>query len=172
MKVDIMKALTIVVSLALSLASAAAAHAQAAPPSTIEIMAPWARATPAGAKNGAAYMTILNKGKEADRLVAVLTTVAKTAAMHRTETENGVMKMLPVDAVDVRAGSQAVFKPGGYHVMLMDLKQPLKEGQSFPMTLTFEKAGKITVTVKVQKMGAADDNMGHMQQDMGGMKTE
>jgi periplasmic copper chaperone A len=172
MKADIMKALITAVALALSLASVATAHAQGAPTSTIEIMAPWARATPGGAKNGAAYMTILNKGKEADRLVAVSTTVAKTAAMHRTETENGVMKMLAVDAVDVRAGSQAVFKPGGYHVMLMDLKQPLVEGESFPMTLTFEKAGIITVTVKVQKIGAADDKMGHMQQDMGGMRTE
>ena len=172
MKTDIMKALIIALSLALSLASVATAHGQTTSASTIEIMAPWARATPGGATNGAAYMTILNKGKEADRLVAVSTTVAETAAMHRSETENGVMKMLAVDAVDVRGGSQAVFKPGGYHVMLMDLKQPLVEGESFPMTLTFEKAGKITVTVKVQKIGAAEDEMGHMQHDMGGMKSE
>jgi len=167
-----MKALTIVVSLALSLASAATAHAQAAPLSTIEIMAPWARATPASVETGAAYMTLVNKGATTDRLVSASTPVAGMTGLHKTFNDNGVMKMLPVDGIEVRPGSQAVLKPGGYHVMLMKLAHPLEVGQSFPLTLTFEKAGAITVSVKVQKAGAMGSDMGNMGHDMGGMKTE
>lgn len=132
----------------------ATANAQNAAPPPIEIMSPWARATAADAENGVAYMTVVNKSNSDDRLVAVSTPVAATAEPHKTTDENGVMKMLPADAVEVKAGSEVVLKPGGYHVMLMHLKAPLIEGQTFPMTLTFEKAGKVEVTVKVEKAGA------------------
>ncbi len=153
---------TLITACAVALGLLGPALAQNATAPTIEIMSPWARATPGGAKNGAAYMTIVNKGKEANRLIAVATPAAKMAEMHRTVSDNGVMKMLPVEGVDVKAGSQAVFKPGGYHVMLMDLTEPLVEGSSFPLTLTFAKAGKIEVTVKVQKVGASSPDMGGM----------
>jgi hypothetical protein len=165
-------ALVLVLALPLELVSGSGAEAQNAAPAQIEVMSPWARATPAGAESAAAYMTMINNGQTADRLVAVSTPVAAVAEMHRTVNDNGVMKMLPVDGVDLHAGAQAVFKPGGYHVMLTKLARPLEVGQSFPMTLTFEKAGPITVTVKVQKVGAMGDAMGNMQHDMGGAKTE
>lgn len=159
-------------ALALLLAGLAPAAAQITPPTTIEIIAPWARATPGGAQTAAAYMTLMNKGAGADRLLAVATPVAKTAALHKTENRNGVMQMLPVEGVDLPPGSQAVFKPGGYHIMLMGLTHPLAEGQSFPLTLTFAKAGEITVAVKVRKVGAMGAGMSGMPQDMGGNKSE
>ena len=165
-------ALVLPLVLPLGLAPGTAAQAQNAASPGIEIMSPWARATPAGAASAAAYMTVINKGQAADRLVAVSTPVAQVAELHRTVNDNGIMKMLPVAGVDLHAGAQAVFKPGGYHVMLTKLAQPLKVGQSFPMTFTFEKAGPITVTVKVQKIGATGDAMGNMEHDMGGTKTE
>jgi copper(I)-binding protein len=155
-----MKSLIIVAALALGLVSTAQAQTTGTP--SVEIMVPWARATPGAARNGAAYFTIVNKGKASDRLVAVSTPVAAMAELHRTEDDKGVMKMLPVTSVEVKAGGRAVFKPGGYHVMLMGLKAPLKEGQSFPLTLTFEKAGKLDVTVKVRKVGAMGDGHGGM----------
>src|SRR5208282_2269266 len=91
----------------------ATANAQNAAPSPIEIMSPWARATAEGAENGVAYMTTVNKGKSDVRLVAVSTPVAETSGPHKTANENGVMKMLPVEAVEVKAGSEVVLKPGG-----------------------------------------------------------
>ena len=158
-----MKALMLAIALVLGLATAA--HAQSAGAPDIQVGSPWARATPGGARTGAAYLTILNKGPADDRLVAIATPVAGMAELHRTVEEQGVMKMLPVPTLNVKAGAQVAFKPGGYHIMLMNLKAPLKEGETFPLALTFEKAGRIEVTVKVEKAGA----MGH---DMGGMKMD
>ena len=68
--------------------------------------------------------------------------------------DNGVMKLRPLKAIDVKANGEATLKPGGMHVMLVGLKQPLKEGENFPLTLTFEKAGKIDVKVAVKKAGS------------------
>jgi periplasmic copper chaperone A len=114
----------------------------------------WARATPGGAKTAAIYMTLSNKGTADDRLVSVSTPVAGTAEVHSTTTENGMMRMRPAGPLDVKPGTPVVLKPGGYHVMLMDLKGPLVAGQSFAVTLTFEKAGAVEVTATVEKAGA------------------
>jgi len=130
-------------------------------PATIEIVHAWARATAASAKTGAAYFTITNKGAAADKLIAAASPVAAKAELHTTIMDNGVMKMRPVAAIDVEAGGQAELKPGGMHLMLLDLKAPLKEGQTFPVTLTFEKAGKVDVTVTVEKAGAMRDHSSH-----------
>jgi copper(I)-binding protein len=130
------------------------ALAAAAEPSAIVVTDAWARATPPGAKTGAAYVTVTNKGKEADKLVSATTPVAGEAQLHTTLTENGVMKMRPVSAIDLKPGASVTLKPGGMHLMLTDLKQPLKEGESFPVALTFEKAGRVEANVKVQKAGA------------------
>ena len=73
--------------------------------------------------------------------------------------ENGIARMRPVDAVAVAPDAPAVFQPGGYHVMIMGLKGPLKEGETFPLTLTFEKAGDVTVDVMVMKKAAMDHGM-------------
>jgi hypothetical protein len=133
------------------------------PTGSIRIEAPWARSTPTEAKNGAAYFTIVNGGTAADTLLSAASPIAATAELHRTVDENGVMKMLSVQSVPVKAGGKAIFKPGSYHVMLVGLKAPLADGQSFPLTLTFEHAGKIDVTVKVLKSApAGTPSLGNM----------
>ena len=135
----------------LALAGAAPAWAQTA---TIEVEHAWARATPGGAKTAALYMTLVNKGAAEDRLVSVSTPVAARAEVHDSTTENGVMRMRPLAALPVKPGTPTVLKPGGYHVMLTELKQPLVAGQSFALSLTFEKAGTIEATASVEKVGA------------------
>jgi copper(I)-binding protein len=135
----------------IALASAGLASAQTG---SVEVEQAWARATPGGAKTAALYMTLVNKGAGEDRLVSVSTPVAGNAELHTSTTENGIMHMAPVTAVAVQPGTPTVLKPGGYHVMLMNLKAPLVAGQSFPVSLTFEKAGKVEATASVQKVGA------------------
>jgi copper(I)-binding protein len=132
--------------------SPALAQTAAAAPITVEKA--WARATPGAITTGGAYMTLVDHGTSPDRLVAVSTPVAGKAELHVMSTDNGISTMRPVDALTVEPGKPVELKPGGYHVMLIDLKQPLKQGDSFPMTLTFEKAGTIQVTVTVEKPGA------------------
>jgi copper(I)-binding protein len=131
--------------------------AQTTPLPTMEITHAWARATAASARTGAAYFTIANRGASDDRLVAAASPVAVKAELHTTIDDGGVMKMRPLAAVDVKAGGKAELKPGGMHLMLIDLKAPLKVGQSFPVTLTFEQAGPIELMVTVEKAGAMSD---------------
>jgi len=114
---------------------------------------PWARATPGQAPNGAAFLTIRNAG-DADSLVAATTAVAKRTELHTTQMDGGVMKMRHVAAIEVPAKGAAELKPGGYHVMLMGLKQPLKEGDVFDLTLRFAGGEEITVSVPVRAVGA------------------
>lgn len=120
----------------------------------LTIEQPWARASAGRMANGAAFMIIRNDGAEADRLVAAATPVAATAELHTHSMANGVMEMRQVPAVDIPAKSATELKPGGLHVMLMNLKQPLAEGSTFPVTLTFAKAGEVTVEVTVGSVGA------------------
>jgi copper(I)-binding protein len=117
---------------------------------------PWSRATVGAASNGVIYLTIANRSATADRLVAVAAAVAGKASLHRSTMEGGVMKMRPVPAIAVGAGEATVLKPGGLHIMLMNLARPLREGEMFPTDLTFEKAGTIRVQVMVGKPGAMD----------------
>ncbi len=121
------------------------------------IHSPWARATFAMAKTGVAYVTIRNEGNQADRLVAVSADVAKKTGLHESLMEDGVMKMRPAGAVEIPAGGMAMLEPGGYHIMFMGLIAPFKEGESFPLTLVFEKAGRIDVIVDVLKAGSMGD---------------
>ena len=135
----------------IALASVSLAVAQTP---SIEVQHVWARATPAGAKTAALYMTVINKAAAADRLLSASTSIAGKAELHTTINDNGVMRMRPVASLEVQQGTPTVLKPGGYHVMLMDLKGPLVAGQHFPVGLTFEKAGTIEVTAEVEKVGA------------------
>ena len=143
----------LVLASVLCMAVISTAYAQASPP--IEISHAWARATPASAANGAVYLTITNHGTADDRLTGASTAVASKAQMHITLNENGVMKMRPLAEVPIKAGGSAQFKPDGMHIMLLGLKHPLKAGDSFPLTLTFDKAGTVETMVKVEKTGAA-----------------
>lgn len=145
-----------------------AAPALAQGSSSVTVEQPYARATPAGAKTGAVYMTIDNKSGTADKLTGASSDVADKVQIHQMAVENGIMKMreLP-DGLPVPANGSVVLKPGSYHVMLIGLKKPLTVGESFPLTLTFAKAGTISVTVPVQAMGASQDKGG--MSNMGGM---
>jgi periplasmic copper chaperone A len=129
----------------------AVARAALAQPTQLEVDKAWAGATPGNAENGAAYVTITSPA--ADRLVSASTPVAKKAELHTMSMQGMVMKMRPISGVDIPAGQPVSLKPGGEHIMLMGLNQPLREGQSFPLTLDFEKAGRRTVTVTVEKVG-------------------
>jgi len=143
----------------LALAVGAQARAQTPDTKSIVVDHPWARATPAGAKTGATYVTLINNGGFADRLLGAATPVADQVQFHSVSEEGGVSRMREVHGVKIAPGAKVAFSPGGMHIMMVGLKQPLKEGQSFPMTLTFEKAGKMDVTVPVAKVGAMRPDM-------------
>jgi len=121
----------------------------------LRVSNPFARATPPGAKVAGAFMSIENRGKEADRLVSASSPVAGVVEIHEMAMDSGMMKMRAIKGVDVKPGATVDLKPGGYHVMLEDLKQPLKQGDQIPVLLTFEKAGTMEIKVKVEPMGAA-----------------
>lgn len=148
---------------ALLVSSLAAAHEYKV--GTLTIEHPWARASVAA--NGAAYMTISNSGTEADELLAAASPVADKVELHTHIMEGEVMKMRPVKAIEVNVGEPAVLKPGGLHIMLIGLKAPLKEGEKFPMTLTFKNAGTVDVEVAVQSVGANTPNEAPMGAHMG-----
>lgn len=144
-----MKAIRIVWLVAGLVLAAGAASAQTG---QLEIDNAWARATPGGAAIGAAYVTI--RSPTADKLVAASAPVAKKAELHTMSMEGMVMKMRPIAGLDIPAGQAVTLSPGGTHIMLVGLAKPLKTGQTFPLTLTFEKAGSRTVNVTVEKIGA------------------
>ena len=121
--------------------------------SPITIQQPWARATPPGTAVGAAYLNIVNNGA-ADTLVGVESPVAAEVEVHVDYEEGGLMRMRPVPRLSVPAHGQVHLGSGGLHVMLMNLKQPLKSGEYFPLTLVFEHAGRIPVQVPVRGIGA------------------
>jgi hypothetical protein len=133
-------------------AAPAAAHDFSA--GDLAVSHPWARASAGRAKNGVVFMTIANNGQATDRLVKISTPVAMKASLHRSEMAGGLMHMRLVEALAVEPGEPTVLKPGGLHVMLMGLKAPLKKGQAFTLTLTFENAGSVDVAVETQGPGA------------------
>jgi periplasmic copper chaperone A len=111
---------------------------------------PSARPTPPGARVGGAYFTLENRGRAADRLVRVDSPVAGSAELHSMAMEGNLMKMRPIVALDIPAGAKVALAPGGYHVMLVDLKRPLVAGEAFPLRLTFERAGTIEVSARIE----------------------
>ena len=121
---------------------------------SLHIDHPLARATPPGARAADAFLSVENKGATTDRLIAASPPVAEIVEVHATTMDGGVMKMRAIPGIEIKGGSKVEFKPGGYHIMLMELKQPLKIGDRFPLTLTFEKAGKIEVLVWVEGMAS------------------
>lgn len=130
---------------------------------------PWARASAGPARNGAAYLTVHNSGPE-DSLVAAAGDIAERIELHTHIVEGDVMKMRQVEAIGVPAGGLAALKPGSFHIMLIGLKHPLMEGERFPLTLRFAKAGEVAVEVAVEgvgSMGPEGSSPGDM--DHGGM---
>ena len=127
--------------------------ASAGQPVRLDVADVWARDTIGGTANGAVYMTITSQA--ADRLVAASTTVANKTDLMTMEGGSSAMEMTYLKGIDIPAGKPVSLNPGGFHVWLAGLKQPLKAGQTFSLTLTFEKAGRRAVTVSVIKPDAA-----------------
>jgi periplasmic copper chaperone A len=123
----------------------------------------WARASAGQARTGAAYIgNISNHGNKMDRLISATSPVAKRVEIHNNIIENGVAKMRQVTAIDINPGHPIALKPGGYHIMFMGLHAPLKIGETFPLTLSFEHAGKIDLAIEVRKIGSSRSmNMKH-----------
>jgi copper(I)-binding protein len=146
-------------ALSLALAVGFTANAQAQTPDIkagdLVISQAWTRATPGGAKVGGGYLTIENKGTAPDRLIGGTTEVAGKLEIHQMSMSNGVMKMHPVDGgLAIEPGKTVKLAPGGYHLMMVDLKQPFKQGDKVPVTLEFAKAGKVALSLDVQGIGA------------------
>lgn len=128
----------------------------------LAIVSPWARATPAGAKVGGGYLAITNSGKTPDRLIKVESNVSGRGEIHEMAMNDGVMTMRPLaDGLELKPGETVTFKPGSLHLMLMDLKQPLKEGETFKVRLFFEKAGTTEIVFGVRGIAARADEADH-----------
>ena len=130
----------------------AAVPAQEFTSGSMTIVAPWSRALPPNAPNGAAYFRVENGGGEPDRIVSARTDVAESVEIHTHEMDGGMMKMRRVESVKVPAGGEARFKPHGLHLMLFGLKEPLADGTSYALTVVFEKAGELDVSVEVKRV--------------------
>ena len=131
----------------LSFFLAFSAHAQ------IQVEKPWARATAPGAKVAGGYMVMRNTGAAADRLVSASSPAAAKVELHVHLNDNGVMRMREVRGYDVPAKGAFELKPGGAHLMFMDIKRPFKEGEKLPVTLKFEKGGEIKAEFHVGRLG-------------------
>ena len=128
----------------------------------ISVMEAWSRPSPMAAGNGAVYMMLMNKGGQADTLASVSSDIAEVVELHETKMEGDVMKMAPVQGgIKVPAGGSAELKPGGLHVMLINLKEELTPGQKIKLTLNFENSDPIKVEAEVRDMGDMDQNMEH-----------
>ncbi len=126
-------------------------HGEAADGVTVQEA--WARASAGPATTGAAYVTLMG-ADQPDGLVGASTPVAATAEVHETTNDNGVMKIRPVGPISIPPHQTVTLSPGGYHIMMMGLKQKLVAGESFPLTLNFTHTAPITVQVKVQPAGS------------------
>jgi hypothetical protein len=122
---------------------------------TLEIVSPWARATAPTAPTGGGYLTIKNTGTSADRLVSARSPAAGLVQVHEMKMDGNVMRMREVEGgLEIPAGGSVTLSPSGFHLMLMQLKHPLQEGTTVPLTLVFQKAGSVDVELAVQAMGA------------------
>jgi copper(I)-binding protein len=149
-----MRQCILVATLALAAANAASGSAQEYTVGDLAIARPWARATTPVAKTGAVYMTLTNRGATADRLVGAASEVAEQARLHTHLVQGDVVRMRPVEAIEIVPGVPTVLRPGGLHIMLTRLERPLHEGDAFSLRLSFEKAGAVEVRVVVEKPGA------------------
>jgi periplasmic copper chaperone A len=143
-----------ILTIALLLIVIGAATAHEFSSKDITISHPWARATPGGVTVGGAYLEIKAAPGPGDRLVGGRSAIAGSVEVHSHAIENGVVRMRRIDGLPIKGGQSVVLKPGGYHLMLLGLKQPLKEGDLLNFTLTFEKAGDIEVEATVEPIGA------------------
>jgi copper(I)-binding protein len=143
---------------------------------SMHIGSPWTRATPKGASSGAGYFTVTNNGTAPDRLSCTSSDDAGGCQIHSMTMDNGVMKMRPVEGgLEIKPGETVTLKPGGHHLMFVDLKHPLEQGKAVEATLQFEKAGTIKVEFPVLALGVAAPGAnagGSMMMDHGGMMQQ
>jgi copper(I)-binding protein len=145
-----------VLALGLVQISALSAHAADVDVGSIHISQPWARATPKGATSAAAYMTVTNNGKTADRVSCVSSDASAECQIHSMTMDNGVMVMRPVDGgLEIKPGETVTLRPGGFHMMLLNLKHPLEQGNSLQATLKFDSGGTVQVDYPIAAIGAA-----------------
>jgi copper(I)-binding protein len=155
----------------LTTASISSASAQSTKIGDLRIEHPWSRATPAGAKVAAGYLTITNTGTNPDRLVGGSYANASKVEVHEMAMNDHVMRMRPLQGgLLIEPGKSVTLAPSGYHLMFVDLKSPLKQGSKITATLQFEKAGNIDVTFDVRGVGARAPESGSADHDHGPMQ--
>lgn len=129
--------------------------AQAYKLGSLEIDQPWTRATAPTAKTGGGFLTITNKGTTPDRLIAARSAVSNKAEVHEMKMDGNVMRMRELEkGLEIPPGATVTLKPGGFHIMFMELKAPFAKDARIPVTLVFEKAGSIDVELAVRALGA------------------
>jgi copper(I)-binding protein len=125
----------------------------------LTVTSPWTRATPGGAKIAGGYLKITNNGATTDRFVGAKSEPTDHVEIHEMSMSDGVMKMRPLpNGLEIKPGETVELKSGGYHLMFVDLKQPLKQGDTFKARLQFEKAGSLDVDFNVNALGATGGN--------------
>jgi copper(I)-binding protein len=138
------------------LLAAASASARDYTLGSLQIGQPWTRATPPSAAAGGGFLTVTNKGAAPDRLLSAKSAAAGAVQIHEMKMEGNVMRMRELEGgLAIAPGATVTLAPGGFHLMLMGLKEPLKQGATVPLTLVFEKAGSIDVEMEIQALGAA-----------------
>ncbi|MBX3576369.1 MAG: copper chaperone PCu(A)C [Rhizobiaceae bacterium] len=151
-------------SLALLIALGVSAYAHEFSVGSIEIVHPWSRVTPPAAPVASGYVKLTNSGTEADRLVEVIAAMAERAEFHRSTVEDGIAQMRPVETgVVIEPGQTVDFEAEKLHIMFISPKATLKDGEKFPATLVFEKAGRVDVEFAVQRKPAeaSESHSGH-----------
>jgi copper(I)-binding protein len=128
----------------------------------VAVQAAWSRETAPGQDAGGAFLTLDNRGAEPDRLLGGSTPVAEDVQVHSVDMAGGVMRMREIaGGLPIPAGGTVTLEPGGYHIMLMGLREPLRQGAEVPLTLTFERAGAVTVALDVRPIGAEGPGEAH-----------
>jgi copper(I)-binding protein len=123
---------------------------------TLEISHPWTRATPPTAQTGGGFLTVTNKGTTPDRLVAARSGASDRVEIHEMKMDGNVMRMRELEkGLEIPAGATVMLKPGGFHIMFMGLKAPFAKDAKVPVTLVFEKAGSLDITLDVEALGAS-----------------
>ena len=122
---------------------------------SLEIGHPWTRATAPTAPTGGGFLTVTNKGATPDKLISAKSAAAETVQIHEMKMDGNVMRMRELDkGLEIPPGATVTLKPGGYHIMFMELKAPFAKDTKIPVTLVFEKSGSIDIELPVQAIGA------------------
>lgn len=153
--------LTVLAGLVFAATGVAPVQAEVASIGPIQAEAAWARATAPHMQAGAVFLTLHNTGSAPDRLIGAAAPVARVTELHTHLMEGGIMRMRPVEAIDLPPGQTVALQPGGDHVMLIGLTQRLVEGETFPLTLTFAQAGRLAVSVSIAPIGAMGPGQDH-----------